>query len=130
MEFSSKRFGSILVTEASCITSKVQLAKNTFHPQFLEDLAAVENSVQMTRLIAKYGTHYYKSAALGGKLKQVVTVDSEYQQKRSSVELSESSQYSFYVGVSVPIAGVVNLDSSFSFSGSQSRDASSDQQAR
>jgi hypothetical protein len=57
-------------------------------------------------------------------------VDSEYQQTKTSSELSESSQYSFYVGASVPIAGIVELDASFSFAGSQSYDISTEQQVR
>ncbi len=129
-EFSSKRFGSILVTEAYCITSKAQLSKVSFHPTFLEDLSEVQNDADMFAILQKYGTHYYKSAALGGKLKQVVVVDSEFQQTKTSSELQESSQYSFYVGASVPIAGIVNLDASFRFAGSQSVDISEEQQVR
>jgi hypothetical protein len=91
------------VTEVSCSTSKVQMNKITFHPQFLSELASASTIDDFVALINKYGTHYYKRATLGGKLKQVTTLEKSYFEKKSNSDIKAHTERSFGGSISSPV---------------------------
>lgn len=111
-KISSKSSGSILLASSSCLTSHVQLAKHSFHPQFLDALATLHNEEEeeaiekLVSIIGKYGTHYYKSASLGGRLEQITLVSTETFSKMDSSTLSEHASVSFSASVSGPFFSV------------------------
>jgi hypothetical protein len=100
VELSKQASGSVAVTEVSCSTSKVQMNKITFHPQFLSELASASTIDDFVALINKYGTHYYKRATLGGKLKQVTTLEKSYFEKKSNSDIKAHTERSFGGSVS------------------------------
>lgn len=123
-EQEKKASGTVIVTEVSCETSKVQLGPSySFHPRFLEDLAGVKNVGQMKSVIKKYGTHIYSSAVLGGRLRQVTTITKDTHSSKSKEELSESASLSFSASVSSPV-----FSASGSFSGSVDSSSSTEKQ--
>jgi hypothetical protein len=124
-ELETKQTGSLLTTEVTCSTSKVQVNSYTFHPGFLKDLASVTDKVSMIAMMKKYGTYFYDNVVLGGKLKQVTILDQNFESQRSKDELVQNAQKSFSGTISAPM---------FSASGSydESIDSSikSDQQSK
>ncbi|KYR00896.1 hypothetical protein DLAC_02958 [Tieghemostelium lacteum] len=96
------------VTEVECTMSSVEMVKTTFSPTFLEDLAKVsgteEQAVnQMYQLIEKYGTHYIKSAQLGGSLKMITTTEEKMTSSEHESEWSESVERSASVNFRSPV---------------------------
>eukprot|EP00029_Vermamoeba_vermiformis_P004855 TRINITY_DN1552_c0_g1_i1.p1 TRINITY_DN1552_c0_g1~~TRINITY_DN1552_c0_g1_i1.p1 ORF type:complete len:1041 (+),score=211.67 TRINITY_DN1552_c0_g1_i1:72-3125(+) len=105
-EMETKRSGSMIFTELTCATSKIQMAKYTFHPAFLADLAKVNSTEGVVKMIDKYGTHFYDSATLGGRLRQITSVSSVFASSKTSSELEKHAQLSFGASVSSPIFSV------------------------
>lgn len=68
----------------------------------MDDLASVETVSNVTPLFRKYGTHYYKSATLGGKLKQITVLDGSYQNTKSEIELKQHAVVSLMSSISAP----------------------------
>lgn len=58
------------------------MSQYTFHPQFIQEVANAFDVPSMVKVIRKYGSHYYKSAKMGGKLVQVTAMDSSYSNKK------------------------------------------------
>ena len=102
----SKQSGSLISTEVGCETSKVKMTKNTFHPSFLEDLAQARTSDDYLKLVKRYGTHYYKRATLGGKLKQITAMSKTLSKSKTEQEQSQSAQRSFGASISSPVFSV------------------------
>ncbi|KYQ92324.1 hypothetical protein DLAC_06287 [Tieghemostelium lacteum] len=98
--------GSLFKTDAKCLVSKVQLHKYTFHPNFLKSISQVEDELQMLDIINEYGTHFYKSVSLGGKLTQITVISEETKEEFSSSEMKDSLALSFSASVSAPILKV------------------------
>ncbi|KYQ91949.1 hypothetical protein DLAC_07190 [Tieghemostelium lacteum] len=98
--------GSFFKTDAKCLVSKVQIHKYTFHPNFLYDISLVNTTLDMLAIINKYGSHYYKSVSLGGKLSQITVVSEKTRNEFESSEMKESIKLSFSASVSSPIGGV------------------------
>jgi hypothetical protein len=112
-ELETQHKGKLLKTEVSCLTSQVQLKKINFHPNFLKALASVHTTSDLYPIMKKYGTYYYKSASLGGKLTQVTTLSEELLDSKSSSEYSQSTQISFGASVSAPrYSASTNFDGS------------------
>eukprot|EP00029_Vermamoeba_vermiformis_P005898 TRINITY_DN2177_c0_g1_i2.p1 TRINITY_DN2177_c0_g1~~TRINITY_DN2177_c0_g1_i2.p1 ORF type:complete len:565 (-),score=41.60 TRINITY_DN2177_c0_g1_i2:843-2537(-) len=101
-----QRSGSIAVGEVICEASKVQQSSLNLHPIFLRDLSLVTNSSDILKLMNKYGTHYYKSATLGGRLRQVTVIDSQFTSKSNEREIKESSKLSLTGAVAGEAYGV------------------------
>lgn len=104
--------GSLVLAEVDCITAKVQMAKYTFHPTFLKDLARATDTATMLPLLYKYGTHFYNRATLGGRLRQLTVVSKSMLKQKSSSEISQHVDWSFSASLAVP---------SFSADGSYSK---------
>ncbi|KYQ92323.1 hypothetical protein DLAC_06286 [Tieghemostelium lacteum] len=102
-ELESRRSGSISSTESKCLTSKVELVKNTFHPVFMQDIGSVNNETEMYEYLLKYGTYYYKTAIMGGKLTQVSVVDSSFESSSTSSEMEQHTKLSFGASVKAPM---------------------------
>jgi hypothetical protein len=100
------------------------MKKYTFHPVFLTDLSQVASLNDVLRLFNKYGTHYYKKASLGGKLKQITSVDDTFEKSSTEQEMSEQSRLQFSAGVS----GLDIFSASFSSSYSLQEESSFEQQ--
>jgi hypothetical protein len=102
----AKRSGSLFLTESQCNIMRVQMHSHNFHPQFLSDLSKVETASDAAEVIEKYGTHYYRSAVLGGKLSVMSVVDKKYEQNSESRHLAQQSELTFSAGVSAPVMSV------------------------
>lgn len=104
-ELETRRSGSISKTQLQCSSSKLEVTKFTFHPIFVEDISKADTVSKMQAIISKYGTHYYKSAVMGGKLEQISIMDSQAESRMSSKEVQDSTQMSFSASVSSPVFG-------------------------
>ncbi|KYQ91948.1 hypothetical protein DLAC_07189 [Tieghemostelium lacteum] len=102
-ELESKRSGSLVSTEVKCLSSKVELVKNTFHPVFLQDIGSANDALEMLPFLYKYGTYYLKSAVMGGKLTQVSVMDSSFESSTQSQELEQHSKLSFGGSIKAPM---------------------------
>ena len=92
---------TLLVTSVECLTSKVQLTDINFHPNFLADLNnAISDSDAMIALVEKYGTHYYTSANMGGKLVMTTSTSSSKAATTSESSTTKAVQISFSAKVS------------------------------
>lgn len=105
-EMENTRSGSLIFTELSCATSKVQMAKYTFHLAFLADLARVNGTEDVVAMIDKYGSHFYDSATLGGRLRQVTSVSSIFASSKTTTELEKHAQLSFGASVTSPLFSI------------------------
>jgi hypothetical protein len=105
------------MTEAYCNTMKVQMRSVNFHPSFVLDIANMETAEDALQLMFKYGTHYYKSATLGGKLTQVSVVDKTFESASTEDQLRQQSELSFGGAVSAPV-----FSASVSYTGSSDSD--------
>ncbi|KYQ88510.1 hypothetical protein DLAC_11228 [Tieghemostelium lacteum] len=95
---------TFITTTLECSTSVVEMDdKYSFHPLFLQELSKVKNVNQMYKIVLKYGTHFYKRAVLGGKLKQVTTAQVDTSSEESKDSWKESSSRSFSASVSTPV---------------------------
>jgi hypothetical protein len=101
---------------------KVEMNSVNFHPQFLAELAKVDTSEKALAMMEKYGTHFYKSAILGGKLSVMSVVDKSLEQQSGASHISQQSELSFRAGVSAP---VLNVRGEFSASPEHSIDEAS-----
>ncbi|KYQ90354.1 hypothetical protein DLAC_08969 [Tieghemostelium lacteum] len=94
---------TFFVSEVSCSISSVEMVKTTFHPTFLKDLSKVNTLDQMYQLILKYGTHYIKTAKLGGTLKTITTTEEVMQSEEHEAEWTESVKLSASVSFKTPV---------------------------
>ena len=122
-EMEQRSSGSLVYTELSCATSKIQMAKYTFHPAFLTALSRLNSSADVVDMIEKYGSHFYSNAVLGGRLSQVTSVSSSFASSKTSSELEAHAKLSFGASVSSPIFSV-----SGGFSGSIDSSITTEQQ--
>ncbi|KAF2075622.1 hypothetical protein CYY_003090 [Polysphondylium violaceum] len=127
-ELQKRLEGSISVTELHCETSKIHLVEKKFHPKFIQDISTafvdgdqVKSDKMMQNIIKKYGSLYYQSATLGGKLEITSVVSNSFTSRKSknevekSIEASASVQFSasiFSASVSGSVSGSGSLDSS------------------
>eukprot|EP01132_Coremiostelium_polycephalum_P003337 gene3337-4183_t len=105
-ELETTKSGTIYKTEAKCLISKIQMHKYTFNPNFIADMAKVNTKEDMEKLVNIYGSHYYKSATMGGKLTRVTIMDSSSESKFQSNEVKEQLKLGFSLSVSTPIGSV------------------------
>jgi hypothetical protein len=115
-EMESKQTGSVYMVETECTSSQVVVVKHSFHPQFLGELRTVRNASDIARLLDHYGTHYMTSATLGGRLRQLTSIDSRFQSSKSSSEIQQHAEIGFSASISSPV---------FSASGSHSESTDS-----
>lgn len=121
LNLKQQRSGSVVVTEVTCETSKVQLSKFNLHPSFLEELSLVDTGADVLPLMKKYGTHFYNTATLGGRLRQVTVLDSSYESTQSEFEIQKSADISFAASVS---GTLLSADASLSLDLAGSLDSS------
>lgn len=123
-ELEKQSSGGIAKTEVICQTSQVELKNITFHPKFLEELSVVEEAEDLYPIMEKYGTHYIKSATMGGKLVQLTSFHEDLLDDKISSEYSRNMELSFGLSASVPVFGSGNID----FEGSLDTKETSDTQ--
>jgi len=104
----------IFKTDIYCKATYVEmdLSRMRFHPNFLLDLSSVKDVGDMLTLIQRYGTHFYFSTFLGGKLSQITVTSEKNVEKEGEKSWTESSQDALSVSVTSP---------SFSVKGSYSK---------
>ncbi|EGG16986.1 hypothetical protein DFA_07967 [Cavenderia fasciculata] len=94
---------TIFVTEVACNVSTVELVETVFHPTFLRDIRRCKTLDDMLNIIRRYGTHYIKSAVLGGKLIQSTITTEEITTSEDESEWAESSKRSMGASVKTPV---------------------------
>jgi hypothetical protein len=95
----------LAITQTKCITSKVYMRQIHWNRDFLDDIRQVDNSTEScSRIVKKYGTHYYRNAQLGGKLLQVTSISREYYFGSTQKEVAKATENSF--GASVSAYGI------------------------
>ncbi len=72
-------------------------------------------------LMKKYGTHFYYTATLGGRLRQVIVLDSTYENTQSEFEISRSADISFAASIA---GSLLSADGSLSMDLAGSLDSS------
>lgn len=88
--------------ESQCFTSKVELLDTrSLSREFANSLVDMGTDVMKCKaVVAQYGTHYYKKASLGGRLRQIFTMSEESYFSQSESETSKSATDTFGAGVS------------------------------
>lgn len=93
-----KNSGSLSVTTSECSTTSVQLNHRdiqSFHPEFVSDLIDANTDAELVTLVDKYGTHFYKGAVFGGKLVQISSIKSEYENRLTKVDMDSRLHLGF-----------------------------------
>ena len=84
-----------------CLTSRVQMDEINLHENFISDLLGNIGDISaLTNIVAKYGTHYYTSADMGGKLTIATSTSQQASSVMSQTQLKQSTQASFSAKVS------------------------------
>eukprot|EP01132_Coremiostelium_polycephalum_P003336 gene3336-4182_t len=122
-EIETKRSGSISKSEVSCLTSKIEIIKNTFHPNFLKDIGGVGDVNDMVEILKKYGTYYFRTVTMGGRLTQITSMDYSFESDKTSSEIEESQKISFGMSIKAPM-----FSASGDFSESKDSQVTSEQQ--
>eukprot|EP01133_Synstelium_polycarpum_P018225 gene18225-21802_t len=94
---------SVVSTEIICITSKVIQKEIVFHQLFLQDLAMVNDSISMLKVILKYGNLYIKQASLGGKLRQMATVANSFFSTKSDKDVASHASTTMGATLKAPM---------------------------
>jgi len=113
-ETENKQDGSLINTELNCEVSKVHLVQHRFHPKFIQDIArslkqsggVVDDGTtdrNLENVIKKYGSLYYKSATLGGKLEIHTVTDHSYSRTKTSTEIENSIDMSASGQITSPV---------------------------
>lgn len=95
-----------ITTSSSCITYKAQLRNISFSREFVRDLGyairpdPTDKSDNWVALVKKYGTNYYKSATVGGKLTMVTKIQKVHFFSKSKNDTMSQVQGSFSAGAS------------------------------
>jgi len=102
--------GSLSVTELNCETSKLHLVDHKFNPKFIQDLSntyvegdAAKSDKNMKNLIKKYGSLYYKSAVMGGKIEVITIVKNSFSSTISSKDVAKAMDMSVSAQVSYKV---------------------------
>ncbi|KAF2069657.1 hypothetical protein CYY_009026 [Polysphondylium violaceum] len=127
-ESQSQKDGSVSKTTLKCETSKVHMVEPfRFNNKFIQDITNTytpedqnydkhsNTKEAMKNVIKKYGSLYYKSATLGGKLEQITVVEHSFASSKSSSEIQRSMDMSFSVSASskiLPVSGSVSMSAS------------------
>ncbi|KAF2078626.1 hypothetical protein CYY_000126 [Polysphondylium violaceum] len=89
--------GSLSVTELNCETSKIHLVDHRFSPKFIQDLSntyidgnPIQSDKNMKNIIKKYGSLYYKSAVMGGKIEVITIVKNSFSSTQNSKSISKA----------------------------------------
>eukprot|EP01132_Coremiostelium_polycephalum_P011150 gene11150-13660_t len=97
-EVQNEREGTIVASSVDCEFAKATIKEFKFHPNFIKDLAKATNEADMRKVINTYGHLYYKSAVLGGSLKQITYVNRNF--FSSSTDTEAHTDYTFAASVS------------------------------
>lgn len=89
----SQQSGSLTKTEVQCLTTRVHMKTPTLHPTFMADL--LQNRNNLGPVVQKYGTHYYLSAEMGGKLVMMSSISRSLTSSTSSSSVDQSTKMSF-----------------------------------
>ncbi|KYQ91472.1 hypothetical protein DLAC_08439 [Tieghemostelium lacteum] len=117
---SQSRDGSITSTVVSCFASKVVRKQIKFHEAFVRDISMVDTLSQMKDFIKSYGSLFFQTATLGGKLEVLSVTSKSAASTMSSSELSQNQAIAFSASVSTPF-----VSGSASYSQSMDSDVSS-----
>jgi len=122
----TEKSGRVISVESKCYTSKVDLISTSIlSREFAKSLVEMGNNVEKCKaVVAQYGTHYYKSASLGGSLRQIFTMSEESWFSQSEYETSKSAQSSFDASVSVGPLFSASVDTETSESSTKKMSAS------
>ncbi|KAF2070182.1 hypothetical protein CYY_008497 [Polysphondylium violaceum] len=98
----------IFKSDVYCKTSFVELDLDriSFNPNFLNDLNQVKGLEDMLILIQRYGTYFYKSSFLGGKLSQLTITRETNVENSSENSWEEKSQTSMSLSVKTPMFSI------------------------
>jgi hypothetical protein len=102
-----KNSGQLAVTDTICYTTKVVNVDDPgnihFSSQFIKRIADIESNrgtKTYVDLIKDFGSHYYKSASLGGRLRQISSIEKKKFFSLASSEVSSSLSTSLKAGAS------------------------------
>jgi len=134
----AKMDGSLSKTELKCEVSKVHMVEPyKFSAKFIEDVSKTytpadkdDSSLtseyltkeKLKNVISNFGTIYYKSATLGGKLEQISVTSHTFASSKTSSEVEKSMDMSFSVQASskiLPVSGSVSMSGSMDSKTSQ-----------
>jgi len=118
---------TIFKTDLVCKTTFVEmdLDRVSLHPNVLNELSNVKDTLDMVELIKKHGTHFYKKTFLGGKLSQLTVTSASDASSDTNGEWSESASASLSASVNGPSFSV---DTSVSASIDKSQSTSKQQE--
>ncbi|EFA79385.1 hypothetical protein PPL_07803 [Heterostelium album PN500] len=88
---------NVFVTELNCTTTYIEMDEKRikFHPMFLKDLATIEQKSDLLKIFDKYGTYYYSSAYMGGKLVQISTTSESIDTDEKKSKWSIAAELTF-----------------------------------
>ncbi|EFA79384.1 hypothetical protein PPL_07802 [Heterostelium album PN500] len=95
---------NIFVTELNCTTTYIEMddQRIRFHPMFLKDLATIKQESDLLKIFDKYGTYYYSSAYMGGKLVQISTTSESIDTDEKKSKWSIAAELTFGASANVP----------------------------
>ncbi|EFA79393.1 hypothetical protein PPL_07811 [Heterostelium album PN500] len=95
---------NVFVTELNCKTSYIEMddQRIRFHPMFLKDLATIEQESDLLKIFDKYGTYYYSSAYMGGKLVQISTTSESIDTDEKKKKWSIAAEATFGASINAP----------------------------
>lgn len=99
----AERGGTLFVSEVECLTYRAKISRKNLHPQFVLDLmyATLDGSTTaMLSVVKKYGTHYYTSADMGGKLTMTTSTTMTTDTFSSSISTEKAVEASMSAKVS------------------------------
>lgn len=82
----------------------MELKAKTLHPAFLNDL--LDHREHLLPIVEKYGTHYYTSADMGGKLVMMSSISTSLTSSTSSRSVQQSTKMSFSAKVLFGFVGL------------------------
>jgi hypothetical protein len=99
----TKRSGSLFMVETECTASQVSVVQHSFHPAFLQDLQSVRNANDTKEMMDQYGTHFIRNAVMGGRLRQLTSIESNFESSKTSREITEHAEIAFTASISAPV---------------------------
>ncbi|KAF2071216.1 hypothetical protein CYY_007468 [Polysphondylium violaceum] len=112
-ELEKQADGSLYQSTIVCDVFKINMVEPyRWNPRFLEDIGSAyvddkdpeqarnKTTQNLVQVVKNYGSGFYKSATLGGKLEQLSVVDNSYEKSSSSQETESNHDWSFSASVS------------------------------
>ncbi|EFA79399.1 hypothetical protein PPL_07817 [Heterostelium album PN500] len=95
---------NVFVTQVNCTTTYIEMddQRIRFHPMFLKDLATIKQKSDLLKIFDKYGTYYYSSAYMGGKLVQISTTSESIDTDEKKSKWSIAAELKLGADVEIP----------------------------